>query len=107
MSLATVIFNFLSFAFFLASFIYLIKRRKNEDSNSAGGAKVLIFGMFVFSIGLLINLMSDLRTTYKLLLLPAQYVTALTESLNLWIMPLVAVCFLVSIMVFKDNLVKN
>ncbi|HLD15792.1 MAG TPA: hypothetical protein VJB94_04420 [Candidatus Nanoarchaeia archaeon] len=107
MSLATVIFNLLSLAFFLVSFIYIVKKRKKEDESFASGVNVLLFGMFVFLIALLINFMADLRATFKLLLLPAPYVTALTESLNIWIMPLVAVCFIVSILVFKDNLPKK
>ena len=106
MSLATLILNFLSLAFLLVSFVYLIKKRKREDNELESAANIFVFGLFILVIGLLINFMTDWRETYGVLLLPADSVTALTQALNIGIMPLAAICFLVAIMVFKEN-IKN
>ena len=107
MSLTTLIFNFLSLAFFVAGFVYLIRRKKREDESAAGGARIILFGMFVLLIGLIVNFLTDLRASYKILVLPADSMTLLTQIMQLGIMPLVAICLLVAVTVFKDNLQRN
>ena len=106
MSLATLVLNFLSLAFLLIGFIYLIKKRKREEGQFENAANIFVFGLFILVIGLIINFLTDLRETSRILVLPADSMTVLTQALAIGILPLAAICFLVAIMVFKEN-VKN
>ena len=103
MSGLTVVLNFASFAFLLVSFIYLIKRRKNEDEKFEAAVNIFTFGLFILIIGLLINFLVDLRESFRILLLPVGYMTLLGQALILGVMPLAVICFLVAIMVCKEN----
>ena len=80
----------------------MVKIKKFEDLKLGNGFKALILGFFFLGLFLLINVIKYLNGLFNFL--QGNYLTYLFDIGELVLIPLFAICFLVAIYLFRENI---
>ena len=94
---------FMGFVFSIFGFVFLNRLKHYEDERLENGLNALLFGVFSFSLFMLVK-----SGYYLYILFPdaleiiASYLVFLNSLSSLIFVPLMAVCFLVAMLLFNE-----
>ncbi len=87
----------------VAVFVILLMTRSKEHPRFFVGFNFIVLGVFVLIISLLIQLALSIRELFKILLLPANVIETLSLADSIVLLPLMALCFLLGILLVRDR----
>lgn len=88
-----------SIIFLILSLIYLLKQRVLEDKRLTQGIDTLLFGLIFLGLFLLVKHVEYAGIIFELNL---SFINTLSHIAGLAFLPLMAICFLVAIIMFKE-----
>lgn len=88
-----------SILFLILAFIYLIKQRVLEDRRLTHGIDTLLFGLIFLGLFLIIKHIEYANIIFEFNI---SFINTLISIAHLVFVPLMAICFLVAIVMFKE-----
>lgn len=88
-----------SIVFLILSVIYLLKQRVLEDKRLIHGIDTLLFGLIFLGLFLIVKHIEYANVIFELNL---SFINTLLYVAGLAFLPLMAICFLVAIIMFKE-----
>ena len=96
--------NALSLLAAIALLIYLAVFKQYESEEYSRSITAFLFSIFILVLGLAVNVVVGLRESFRLLVLPVEAMPAVEQIGLLGLMPLFAICLLVTALIFKEDL---
>lgn len=93
----------LSFVAALVVFITMLLARSKENPKFLAGYGFILLGIFVMIVSLLIQIAVSARELFRITLLPAPALEMLATADSIALIPLMALCFLLGVLLVRDR----